>query len=88
MTTFLKRLTLLVTFSFLLLGSCTRGKRDLTEQSGRQLPPVKIEGIPHVAADEIPLVPTEDGYKPAPLPGVETPKPKPYDYVTYIGPSN
>lgn len=72
----------------LLLGIPTACTRIRKPASG-EIPPLVLSGPPaHVPADEVPLVKTDNGYVPSPLPGVPTPTPTPLKYIKYTGPSN
>lgn len=77
-------------FALLLVTACYR-QRDLSSETSlpEELPPVEYKGLAIGPHDETPVVKTENGYEPKPLPGGIKPNdPAPLTYTIYVGPSN
>ena len=70
------------------MTSCGLVRRIAEASKAGELPPVVVSNVAKAVNDEIPIVKTDKGYVPRPLPGVPVDPPTPLQYKTYIGVSN
>jgi len=80
-----RELILLLVIAF--IGGCTRKPASL-QSAPEALPPVVHSGVPYAPADELPINRRNNQYLKEKFPGIQYPASEPYEYITYVGPSN